>query len=586
MKNRGPDNQSYYQTNFFSNNIVLLHSRLSIIDIDARSNQPFIKDNFVIIFNGEIYNFIEIKEKLKKLGHNFVTNSDTEVIVEAYRRYKNKCVDYFEGMWAFVIYDNNQKEVFLSRDRLGEKPLYLLEIGKTIYFGSEPKFIFSLINKTLNINLEKLKRFLVCGYRSVFKQRESFFSQLKELEPATNLVISNNLGKKYYKYWNIKFSPIKISEEEISEEVKRLLYNSVKIRLRSDIPIAFCLSGGIDSSSLAAISGNVLNHRVRTFSVVDDDYRYDESANINLISDYLNCENTSIKTANMNFIEQMEKIIAYYNAPIPTISYFIHNQLSKYIKSKGFSVAISGTGADEIFSGYYDHYLFWLYEMRKEENFSDLLSEMKNGYGKYINNPLLKDPLKIIKDKNFRDHLYQSADKFEKIIEGKVDFSFKEKEISSDLMRNRMLNELLDEVVPTILFSDDLNSMMYSIENRSPFLDIKLIQFLFTVPTKYLIKNGLQKSLLRNCVKEFLPESILMNKKKVGFNASINSLVNLKSVEFKEWLLCDSSIFEIINKKEFIKILDEDFTRNDFSKFLFNFISSKIFMDSSKNIMN
>ena len=142
MKNRGPDNQSYYQNNFVGNNLLLLHSRLSIIDLDERSNQPFVKDDYVIIFNGEIYNFLEIKIKLKKLGHNFKTSSDTEVIIEAYKRYKSKCVDFFEGMWAFVIYNIKENEILFSRDRLGEKPFYYVEIDKRIYFGSEPKFIF------------------------------------------------------------------------------------------------------------------------------------------------------------------------------------------------------------------------------------------------------------------------------------------------------------------------------------------------------------------------------------------------------------------------------------------------------------
>ena len=184
----------------------------------------------------------------------------------------------------------------------------------------------------------------------------------------------------------------------------------------------------------------------------------------------------------------MERIISYYNAPIPTISYYVHNQLSEKIKSLGYSVVISGTGADEIFSGYYDHYLFWLYEMRNQKNINNLIAEMKDGYGSFINNKLLKDPYLIIKNRFYRDHLYQSSDEFEKIMKDKKNFIFEERKICKDIMRNRMLNELFDEIVPAILFSDDLNSMMYSIENRSPFLDTKLIEFLLNVPTKYLIK--------------------------------------------------------------------------------------------------
>ena len=328
---------------------------------------------------------------------------------------------------------------------------------------------------------------------SIFKKRKSFFLNLNELPPATNLKIKVNLKKYQFKYWNVKFNPIEISEEETYREIKKLLFNSVKIRLRSDTPIAFCLSGGVDSSSLVAITSKVFNKKVHTFSIVDQDSRYDESEKINLISKHLNCLNTSLKTSKQNFLTNMERIISYYNAPIPTISYYVHNQLSEKIKSLGYSVVISGTGADEIFSGYYDHYLFWLYEMRNQKNINNLIAEMKDGYGSFINNKLLKDPYLIIKNRFYRDHLYQSSDEFEKIMKDKKNFIFEEIKICKDIMRNRMLNELFDEIVPAILFSDDLNSMMYSIENRSPFLDTKLIEFLLNVPTKYLIKNGLQK---------------------------------------------------------------------------------------------
>ena len=275
----------------------------------------------------------------------------------------------------------------------------------------------------------------------------------------------------------------------------------------------------------------------------------------------------------------MEKIISYFNAPIPTISYYVHNQLTKKIKKSKFSVAVSGTGADEIFTGYYDHYLYWLSEMRSHKKFKNFFLEMKKGYGKHINNPLLKDPIKVIENPEYREHLYQSSEKFNNILNKKIDYTFSEKLHCSDVLRNRMLNELLNEVVPTILFADDLNSMMYSIENRSPFLDSKLIEFLFTVPTKFLIKDGLQKFLLRKCVNNMLPESIIKSKKKVGFNASIMSLMDFTKGKNKDWLLSDSKIFNVINKNKFEIILKSDFSKNDYSKFIFNFISSKIFLE-------
>ena len=277
----------------------------------------------------------------------------------------------------------------------------------------------------------------------------------------------------------------------------------------------------------------------------------------------------------------MQKIISYYDAN-STISYYVHNQLSQKIKNEGFSVVISGTGADEIFTGYYDHYLYWLYEMRRETKFSELLKDMSEGYGSNINNPLLKDPDIIIKNPDFRGHLYQSSDVFQKILKKKFDFSFNEQFYCKDVLRNRMLNELSDEIVPVILFSDDLNSMMYSLENRSPFLDKKLVEFMFSIETKLLIKNGLQKFLLREVSKKLLPPTVSNSKKKVGFNASIHSLIDIK--KNIDWLLAESRIFDIISRKKFEQILKSDFTRNDYSKFLFSFVSSKIFIDQNTKV--
>ena len=379
---------------------------------------------------------------------------------------------------------------------------------------------------------------------------------------------------------------MKLSEKDVYEESKRLIEKSINLRLRSDVPIAFCLSGGIDSSSLAAITSVSLNKKIHTFSVIDSDPRYNEKKEIEEITNHLSCQYTLIESNTGNFIERMEKIINYYQAPIPTISYYVHNLLSEKIKENGFKVAISGTGADEIFTGYYDHYSFWLKEMQEEENFKQLLKDRDSGYAKYVNNPLLKDPFKIINNVNFRDHLNEGAESFNDLLKKKINYTFHEEFFSDDVLRNRMLNELLHEIVPVILFSDDLNSMMYSVENRSPFLDSCLVEFLYSVPTKYLIRDGFQKIILRNSVKGMLPDSILFNKKKVGFNASIKSLFDYKLPKNRDWLMSDHIIFDIVDREKFEKFLDKDYTKNYLSKFLFNFISSKIFLSNYKSTLN
>ena len=321
-----------------------------------------------------------------------------------------------------------------------------------------------------------------------------------------------------------------------------------------------------------------ISKNIHTFSVIDKDARYDESANISKVVNHLKCESSFIETSSENFLTNLEKIISYYQSPVPTVSYYIHNQLIKKIKESGFSVAISGTGADEIFTGYYDHYNFWLQMMTSEPNFEKLRDEWKKGYGRKVNNPLIKNITQFIENQNYREHLYQNSKDFNKILIDKIDVKFEEIKYSSDNLRNRMINELNHEIVPTILYSDDLNSMMHSIENRSPFLDKELVEFISSVDSSFLIKNGLAKFILRESMKNLLPKKIIFNKEKVGFNASILSFINLKNKNIVDWLL-QESIFEVVNKKKFISLLNKDFSKNYFSKFLFNFISSKIFLE-------
>ena len=278
MKKRGPDDQSCCHLKInSSSNVYLLHTRLSIIDLKNRSNQPFKKKHITLIFNGEIYNYKEIRKNLEKLGYKFYTECDTEVLATAYLQYGEKCVDYFEGMWAFAIWDDKLKKLFLSRDRFGEKPLFFYRNQNGIYFGSEIKFIKSLSQDNFRINKDKISTYLLYGYKSVFKDNTTYFKNILFLESGHNFIINSNLNKKKYKYWHpvIKQNK-KLSYNEACEGVNFYLKESLKIRLRSDVPIAFCLSGGVDSSLLASLAVKEFNVKVNTFSIIDKDVRYNE----------------------------------------------------------------------------------------------------------------------------------------------------------------------------------------------------------------------------------------------------------------------------------------------------------------------
>jgi len=579
MKNRGPDNQSYCHLKINnSSNIYLLHSRLSIIDLKNRSNQPFRKKHITLVFNGEIYNYKEIKKDLEELGYKFYTESDTEVLANAYLQYGEKCVDYFEGMWAFAIWDDKIKKLFLSRDRFGEKPLFFYKNQKGIYFGSEIKFIKSLSSDNFRINTDKININLLHGYKSIFQDNTSYFKNVLFLESGNNFIINSNLNKKKYKYWKpiIKKNK-KLSYNEACEGVNFYLKESLKFRLRSDVPIAFCLSGGVDSSLLASLAAKEFNTKVNAFSIIDKDERYNEKKNILATVNDLKCKSNLISLNHDKTLFNLKKLVQYHDCPISTISYLAHSFLSEKISKKNYKVAISGSGADELFTGYYHHHLLYLKILKNSKVFKNKFIEWKKYVLPFVRNPNLRSIKLLHKNNNYEDINFIKNFVMNNVKKNK-DFFFS----GTDILRNKMLNELFYEVIPVILHHDDLNSMYYSIENRNPFLDKDLFEFANSIPSLFLISNGYQKSVLRDSFKNVLNDKVRLDRQKKGFNASINTVINFKNPKIKSFLFDkNSEINEFVNMKKIKKEIYNNNT-NQFSKFLFSILNTKIFLDATQ----
>lgn len=579
MKNRGPDSQNIYR---YENkkNLYFLHSRLSIIDLDKRSDQPFISKNLVLIFNGEIYNYIELR---KKISHKFKfkTQSDTEVIIAYYELYGEKCFDFFDGMWSLAIFDKAKNEIILSRDRFGEKPLYIYKDKKGIYFGSEIKYIKSLTNYKFKINYQKIQKFLQFGYKSIFKDNKSFFENIYHLKQGSYLKynIKRTINKTY---WNFKSKLVlNKSLKNLIKIYKKKYIESLKIRLRSDVPIALCLSGGIDSATIAGITKKKLNKSLETFSIIDEkDSRYDESESIRKISKKLKLKSNFIKIKNKLNFNRLTKQISYHDSPIFTITNYLQNFLAEKISKKNFKVVLSGSGADEIFSGYYDHQLMYLYEVRNNKKLfkSHFKSWEKNVLPK-IRNKYFKDPYLFYKNKSERSYIYDHNKELKKFFKKPKKNTFSEVKYVYSLLKNRMLNETFSENVPIFTHSEDLNFMQYSVENRSPYLSRSLFELSYKTPAKYLMNNGYTKYLLRKIGSSYVPKDIITDKQKKGFNASINSLINLRSKKFLNFVNKKSKIYKILNKKEIIDEIQRGNNENYFSKFIFSFISVKIFLD-------
>lgn len=576
--NRGPDSQNNISFSVGKTNYELIHTRLSIIDINSRSNQPFIKNNCILIFNGEIYNYLELRKKLEANGVKFITNSDTEVLLESYILFGYDCVKYFEGMWSFALFDKTSNSLFISRDRFGEKPFFYTKNKNGIFFSSQTNILHELEGKKSEINYQQIYRYLVNGYKSLHKYENTFYKNIFELQPSTSWIISPDLNIKKIKYWIPKFDPKKISKKDAIDGVRHHLKESLRLRLRSDVPIGFCLSGGIDSASIASIASKEFSTNIKTFSIIDPHINYNEEDNIDQTIGDLGCDSVKINLSTDNMLERLENLINYHDAPLITMSYLTHSMLSEKINKNGIKVAFSGTGADELFTGYYDHYNLHLFEMRKSKKFKKTLSDWKKNIEKNIRNPYLKNPYLYIENQNFRKHIYLNNEIFSDFTTNNFKEDFIEKEYTSkSLLRNRMLNEMFNEITRPILLEDDLNSMFYSVENRSPYLDSNLLEFCYQIPNEYLIENGYNKNILREAMKGILNEKVRLDKKKKGFNSDIFSIFNFR--RDKEFLLSSSPIFDLVKKDKIENLLECKDLPNSFGKFIFNFINVKMFLE-------
>jgi asparagine synthase (glutamine-hydrolysing) len=368
--------------------------------------------------------------------------------------------------------------------------------------------------------------------------------------------------------------------DQAVEGTRQRLIESVRLRLRADVPLAFCMSGGVDSNSLICTAKRELGYDVHGFTIVNQDARYEEQDEVEHVVRELGLRHTTVPVSTDNFLERLCELVSYHDAPVYTITYFAHWTLMRHVAERGYKISISGTAADELFTGYFDHHLFYLSRVAEDP---DLFERSLTAWRKYIaptvRNPLLQDPQRFVENPAFRDHIYLHNNEFAGYLQGEWQEEFYEASYSSDVLRNRMLNELFHEATPVILHEDDLNAMYFSIENRSPFLDRSLFEFANSIPTRHLIRNGAAKSVLRDAMRGIVPDRILDNRHKVGFNAPLFSYLDPRDPKVQSYLLDDSPIYEHVRREKIQSLLNKQELPNSESKFLFYFLNSKIFLE-------
>ena len=548
---RGPDFTGIKKIN----NLTLGHLRLSILDLDPRSHQPMIYQNLHIVFNGEIYNYKDIKSELQDRGYKFNTESDTEVLLIGYKAWGENVLDKINGMFAFCIYDVEKNEIFSARDRLGVKPFY--------YYWNDGKFeICSQIRpilKNKKINEEAISMFLDCKFiPSPFTIVEEVF----KLPPGNFMKIDLNTNEFIIKeYWNLKNVKIRnISYEDAKKELHDLLIDAVKIRLQSDVPIGSFLSGGIDSALVSSIAANVSDSPINTFSIGFDDPEFDESK---IAEQYAKIIKSNHKTTICNsndILKLIPKLVEVYDEPFADSS-ALPSLLLNAVTKKHVTVALSGDGGDESFMGY-DHFD----SLVKNEYIMNIPYFLR----KFLSKPIFLN-LFGLNSHRVRNALNtKTKNDFIENIFSRKGLLLKEKK--QDYMNHyqgykkwssNFLQKAADLNIKLWLENDsnvkvDRASMAYSVEVRSPFLDYRIIEFARTLPMEFRYEKGRQKKILRDILKKYIPEEIF-NQPKKGFGVPIG---NWMKNELKEEFLSalnDDFLNKVpnLNVTKFKKILND-----------------------------
>lgn len=581
---RGPDAfGSKSLTGNFPGNILMQHARLSILDLKERSNQPFSDGACHMTFNGEIYNYRELRRSLEIIGLSFKTDGDTEVLFQGLKHFGRDFLAELDGMYSISFFDTRKRSLLLARDYFGEKPLYFIKQGTDLFWGSEAEAVFAISGIEPQLDYPKLQRFLIEGYKGVFKYSNTFFTNLNQLNPnhwlefdvnlrtfQTGLIeqpIEDTQGIERSETLAVKQASLEATIEEVFSR-----------RLLADVPLAIALSGGVDSMLLYHLAVKMGQNEIFTFHIDTPDARYSESSYVNkYVQDPMN--HYVIRPDSDGTLERIRGMVQRRGGPVLTPSALAHNRLMEAISERGLKVVLGGVGADELFSGYYDHHLL-SFASADSRNSKGLLQEV-NAWEKnvkpHVRNPLLSDPGRYIKNPKARDHVFFRADEYRSSLGVDLVSVFTENDYGLSLLRNRMLNEMYCETVPVMLEEEDRNAMQFSIENRSPFLAKSMLQAALKFSDKELLNNGLSKQPLRNFLMKFAPE-VALNSRKIGFNSPVAEQLASERANVLDLLLDVSPKLGLRIDPDFAKGLTSPRNSNSDSKLLLSLLSSCIFV--------
>lgn len=523
LRHRGPDGDGA----FFAPGLALGHTRLAIIDLTAASDQPLIDEaaGLTMIFNGEIYNYIELRDELKALGHAFRSAGDGEVILRAYEEWGPGCLGRFNGMFAIALWNERKRELFLARDRFGEKPLYMARTAKGLIFASEMKAILAVRPELRTPNRRSLYRYLSRGDLDL--DHESFFAGIDSLPAAHYLVLDSNGHGVAQRYWNPAATTVPIDRAGAIEGFRELVFDAVRIRLRSDVPVGSSMSGGLDSSSIVAtINAQKSSQAVhqKTFSARFRSPKYDEGLYMGVIARNVAADSHDIFIEPEQFAEDFARLQWHQEEPIASASPFAQWQVMKLAKSEATTVLLDGQGADEILAGYDQaHGMFWSHWARRgrfDRVGREMLAYARRYHG--FRQPALFSVYYSLPD-TLRDRLAAKYYRSSGIVSPELQHDFAPSHVDSieafpDRLRNELLRWQTTTQLPELLRYADRNSMAFGREVRLPFLDHRLVEYCFGLSPDLLLHNAVTKVILREAMRGIVPERILTRKDKMAYS--------------------------------------------------------------------
>lgn len=558
VEHRGPDDRGA----FFENNLALGHRRLSIIDLSSDGRQPFVYDDrYVAVFNGEIYNYLELREELQQNGCCFRTKTDTEVLVASYAHWKEKCVEHFNGMWAFAIYDREEKKVFCSRDRFGVKPFYYTAQENMFLFASEIKQFFEVLESRPRADRECLLQYIIRG--NIDYSAKTMFRDVFSLQGGHNLIYDLKTNAyEINRYYDIrKVTEGKESYKDACRKFRHFFYESVGLRLRSDVPLGYALSGGLDSSAIVCVADRIVKERnaakQHTISSCFEDKRYDEQEYIDEVVKETSAIPHKVFPSEKDLFQDLDKIIWHMDEPFGSTSIYAQWRVFETAANNQLKVMLDGQGSDEQLAGYTSFYSVMFADCMKKQKWKKLYKEWKI----YRNDRAVTEAhisakeimLSAISSVFLPRLKYLVKSVYFILPQNRPPFTHRQlfKAIQQEPSDSKgdareYIARSLEQGLASLLHYEDRDSMAHSIESRVPFLDYKLVEAVYAMPFDYKLRNGITKAVLRDGLKGVLPDKIRNRYSKLGFVTPEDQWINHNYEQYKEEVSKSLKILEDI----------------------------------------